>query len=251
VTTLTQFQNDFVRALYAQGPSDDPLPDFAAQPGFDVYRNTVFKTCIDALRANYPTLDRLVGSAWMNETCSAYVRLHRPADVRLIEYGADLAQFIAQLALPRELGYLPDIARLDRMWLDVHCAADAPSIEIDAVASLAPHALADTVLRVAPSTYWRWFPDHPSYTIWRINREEGKWRDEIAWQGEGVLMTRPDGAVRWQSASAGACAFLDACAGGATLERAACAALEIEPVLAVDRMFAQLLTSGCFAADEQ
>jgi hypothetical protein len=250
VTPLAQFQDDFVRALYAQGPGEEPLPAFAAQRGFEVYRNTVLKTCIDALQANYPTLDRLVGSAWLRERCSAYVRLHRPTDVRLIQYGADFADFLERASLGPELGYLPDVARLDRMWIDVHGAADAACIDVDAVASIAPDALATTVLHVAPSARWRWFPVHPIYTIWRINREAGEWREDIAWQGEGVLMTRPDGAVRWQTASAGTCAFLDACADGVPLERAAQAATQIEPALAVDRMFAQLLTSGCFAADE-
>ena len=250
MTSLAQFQDDFVRALYAQGPAEEPPPAFAAQPGFDVYRNTVLKTCIDALQANYPTIDRLVGSASLRGLCAAYVRLHRPTDVRLIQYGADFADFLERASLGRELGYLSDVARLDRMWLDVHGAADASSIDVDAIASIAPDALAITVLRVAPSARWRWFPVHPIYTIWRINREAGKWRKDMAWHGEGVLMTRLDGAVRWRDASAGTCAFLDACAAGIPLERAAQAAIQIEPALAVDRMFAQLLTSGCFAADD-
>jgi len=249
MTSLARFHDDFVKALYAQGSGGEPLPAFAAQRGFNVYRNTVLKTCIDALQANYPTIDRLVGSAWLRELCSAYVRLHRPTDVRLIEYGADFADFLERSSLEHELDYLPDVARLDRMWLDVHSAADEPCIDVDAVASIAPDALANTVLCVSPSARWRWFPAYPIYTIWRTNREVGEWRGDIAWQGEGVLMTRPDGAVRWQAASVGTCAFLDACAGGVSLARAAQAATEIEPALALDRMFAQLLTSGCFAAD--
>jgi hypothetical protein len=249
VTTLTQFQDDFVKAIFTQRQADERLPAFAAQPGFQVYRNTMLKACIDALQANYPTVDRLVGSAWMREACSAYARLHRPFDVRLMEYGADLPEFIERLALPADLGYLPDIARLDRMWLEAHCAADGPSINVDAVASLAPQALASKVLRASPSARWRWFLSHPAYSIWKTNREDGEWREDIAWQGEGVLMTRPDGAVRWQAASVGTCAFLDACAGGAALAHAALIALEIEPALAIDQMFAQLLTSGCLAAD--
>lgn len=248
MTTLTQFQDALIEAIYAQPSNDESLPAFAAQPGFQVYRNTVLKACIDALQANFPTVERLVGTIWLRDACSIYVRTHRPTDVRLMEYGADFPNFLEAFAPARELPYLPGVARLDRLWLDVHCAADEPPVDPASLATLDPVTLANIVLRVAPCARWQWFPDSPIYSIWRINREGGEWRNDIAWHGEGVLLTRPEGAVNWQAASAGVCAFLDACTRGWTLGRAALAACETEPALEVDRMFAQLLTSGCFAA---
>lgn len=66
---LSHFQDAFSAALFqgdidhsARSPSEvQALPALQAQPGFAVYRNTVLKACIDALQANYPTVNQLVG----------------------------------------------------------------------------------------------------------------------------------------------------------------------------------------------
>lgn len=60
--SLAAFQDAFVAAL--TGAPDSAAGEVAAlvgQPGFAVYRNTLAKGCVDALRANFPAVERLVG----------------------------------------------------------------------------------------------------------------------------------------------------------------------------------------------
>ena len=61
--SLEGFQDAFVDALYG-GESAD-MRTLTRQPGFAVYRNTVLKGATDALVANFPTLERLVGTEWL------------------------------------------------------------------------------------------------------------------------------------------------------------------------------------------
>ncbi|MGL6071993.1 HvfC/BufC N-terminal domain-containing protein, partial [Craterilacuibacter sp.] len=87
----TQFHDDFIAAL-AGDKTDGSL---TAQPGFAVYRNTVFKGCVDAIVANYPALCHLAGEKWLAAAALAYACQTPPDDPRLMLYGAGFADFIA------------------------------------------------------------------------------------------------------------------------------------------------------------
>ncbi|MDF3823392.1 DNA-binding domain-containing protein [Leptospira sp. 96542] len=192
------------------------------QPGFAVYRNTVLKSCIDALEANFPAVARLVGSDWFRAAALPYVRATPPTSVMLMDYGLDFADFLADFAPARELPYLADVARLDRRWTEAHMAADAPTLDAHALAALPAEALGLLRLRPHPATRWAWHPDQPIYTLWRANRAQVPVEEDLPWIGDGVLLTRTrnDGAVHWQAAGPGLCAFLDACAADHCLAEA-------------------------------
>ena len=89
--SLEHFQESFARALVGPAPAQDCATDVArliSQPGFAVYRNTVFKGCIDALQANYPTVTRLVGEEWIRAAAARFAHSYLPAHPMLLEYGA-------------------------------------------------------------------------------------------------------------------------------------------------------------------
>jgi hypothetical protein len=90
--SLRQFQDAFVDAL--QGRPAPQLAVLTEQPAFAVYRNTVLAGCVDALRANFPSVEQLVGPAWMGDAAAAYARQSPPSDTRLIHYGATFAAFL-------------------------------------------------------------------------------------------------------------------------------------------------------------
>ncbi len=240
-TALARFQDDFARTLL------DPARP--APPAFAVYRNTVMKGCIDALQANYPAVAKLVGEEWFRAAAAVYVRDHLPRTPMLLEYGAEFADFLARFEPAAELPYLPAVARLDRFWTEAHAAADEPALDARALAGLDPESLASLRLRPHAAARWAWH-DLPAYTIWSRNRNEAALADDepdIAWRPEGVLIVRPDDAVRWIGLDAAGCAFMDACAAGATLIEAAAAV----PAGGVSGLLASLLAAGAFRSGEQ
>jgi hypothetical protein len=246
--TLTGFQDDFVRALNGVAPEDPRVAALAAQPGFGVYRNTVFKGCIDALRANFPTVARLVGTDWFRSAALIHAQATPPDDARLLLYGAKFPAFLAGFEPARELPWLADVARLDRFWVEAHIAPDEPVLTAAVVAGLAPEDFTQCVLKPHASARWAWFGAHPVYTIWRSNREDVALPEPLAWHGEGALLLRAGATVTWRPLSEGACALLDACSAGRELGEAMQNALEAEPALDLATLFSGLFADGAFSA---
>ncbi len=249
---LAAFEDAFAASLLESGPQSGPLAALVAQPGFAVYRNTVMKGCIDALQANYPVVNRLVGEEWFRAAAAVYARARLPARASLLDYGADFAEFLAAFAPAAELPYLPGVARLDRFWSEAHAARDEEPVRGSALAQLQREALGGTVMRPHASARWAWFAELPAYTLWRRNREAA---DEapaaaaaIDWRGEGALVLRPRARVEHLELDAAGCAFLDACAAGRDLAAAALEALAREPSADLARLMQRLLEAGAFGA---
>jgi hypothetical protein len=246
--TLERFQDDFVQAIYGDRDLSSSVAGLTLQPGFSIYRNTIIKGCIDALQANYPTIDRLVGTEWFRAAAAVYVRETRPTNVSMMEYCVSFPDFLAAFEPAQGLPYLADVARLDRDWIQVHVARDEGSIDPAALGLLAPEQLGRAVLRPLAAARWRWFADQPIYTIWSVNRAGETLADDIEWQGEGALLIRRDGIVSWRSMELGACVFLAACAARTPLEQAANQAIDAQPSLDIALLLSDLLTDGVFAA---
>lgn len=248
---LRRFQEHFARALVDPADVDDcgaGVKGLVTQPGFAIYRNTVFKGCIDALVANYPAVTRLVGDEWMRAAAAVFVRANLPASPMLLDYGARFPAFLAAFEPAAELPYLPDVARLDRFWTEAHGARDETVLTGARVGALAPDELAAAVLRPHASARWAWFDAQPIFTIWSRNRNDGcADQSEISWRGEGALVVRALDAVTWVALARADVAFLDACAAGRPLAEAARAAVEAEPGIDLSQTMARLLAAGAFA----
>ncbi|MDI1330621.1 DNA-binding domain-containing protein [Pseudomonas sp.] len=243
--SLASFQDAFVDALY--GTESSLMESLTNQPGFTVYRNTVLKGTTDALQANFPTVERLVGTDWLRSAAAIHARLSPPTDARLLHYGADFPGFLDSFVPAQDIPYLGDVARLDLLWTQVHCAADEPGMELNDLSQFPETELGNLRLTPRASTRWLWLPDCPAYTIWRINREQLEMPEELNWQGEGALLTRKAGRVHWQAASVADCAFLDACAAHLPLDLAADKAIETEPDLNLENLIIRLVSTNAFA----
>jgi len=250
-SALAAYQDAFAAALLAADPADaaPSVRDLVAQPGFAVYRNTVLAGCIDALQANYPTVARLVGDEWFRAAASVHAREHLPTQPSLALYGEAFPAFLDAFPPARELPYLAAVARVDRAWSESHVAADEPTLDPARLAALPPEAMEGVRLLPAAATRWILDDEWPVRTLWTRNRtDDAPAGGDIDWRGEGVLLTRPGGAVQWTPLERGGAALLDACARGASIERAVGAALEAAPETDVTALFDTLLRAGAFTA---
>lgn len=249
MTHAPSLQQAFADALFGRaGRGQADVDAWVAQPAFAVYRNTVMKACIDALAANFPAVQRLVGEDWFRAAAALHVADDPPRDGRLLVYGAGFADFLARFEPAASLPYLPGVARLDALWREAHAAADAPVIAPDALSGLPPEALGTLRLQPHPAARWACFDGHPVFAIWQRNRDADGGDDAapLNWQGDGGLLTRPADAVQAEALCRGGCALLDACADGATLGEAAERAAAAHPDTDLARVLAQLLRAGVF-----
>ncbi len=246
---LANYQDAFAQALLAEDPAvPPPLAYLVAQPGFAVYRNTVLKGCIDALQANFPAVARLVDDEWFRAAASIYARQALPGTPTLLTYGQSFPDFLAHFEPAAELPYLADVACVDRLWSEAHVASDDAVLDPATLARIGLEDMDRVTLRPHAAARWTWCDEHPVYTLWSRNRTPGADFDaQIDWCGEGILLTRPHGAVDDCALPRAGAAFLSACAAGLSAAGAAAAALEVDPSADLATLINQFLHAGALA----
>jgi hypothetical protein len=246
---LAAYQDAFAQALLAEHPAVPPQLDYlVAQPGFAVYRNTVLKGCIDALHANFPAVARVVGDEWFRAAAAVYARRAPPGTPTLLTYGQSFPDFLAHFEPAAELPYLAAVARADRLWSESHVAADDAALDPATLARITIEDMDRITLRPHAAARWTWCDEHPVYTLWSRNRAPGAEFDApFGWRGEGLLLTRPHGAVDHYALPCAGVAFLAACAAGLSVARAVAAAVEAEPGADLAALINQFLRAGALA----
>jgi hypothetical protein len=192
----------------------------AAIKRYNVYRNNVTVSLIDALAATYPAVQRITGVEFFRAMARFHVRATPPTSPLLFEYGRDFPAFIEGYEHAQHMPWLADTARIERAWLDAYHAADVPPLSPDALAAVPPHRLGDLVFtahpaaRIVRSAY-------PAVAIFAMNRAEGPITPLRSNAAEDALITRPDMEVAVRLLPPGGGAFLRALMDGRTLAAAA------------------------------
>ncbi len=109
------------------------FPDDASLALASVYRNGFMRSCIDALKSNYPVVLSLVGEEFFVFLAQQYIAEYPPKSGTLVGYGQDLPAYIDQQKDKHDLLYLSGIAELDKAWLDVYFSPDTESLSADSV----------------------------------------------------------------------------------------------------------------------
>src|SRR5215468_10179213 len=124
----------------------------AAVKRYNVYRNNVTVSLIDALAAVYPAVQRITGAEFFRAMARFHIRARPPTSPLLFEYGRDFPDFVEQYEHARTMPWLADVARIERAWLDAYHAADAEPLRAAMLGAVAPERLADVVLTAHPAT---------------------------------------------------------------------------------------------------
>ena len=237
---LAQFQDAFAEALLTA----EPVGRLAREPGFAVYRNTAARGAIEALRAGYPTIDALIGEEAFTDAALAFRAEQPPASPVLAYYGAGFPAFLARQPWTGELPYLADVARLDRLWIEAHLAADRTSLRLAGPISPGESRFAGFRLTLHPAARFAWL-ETPAMTIWLAHRSPGGFDDlEPEWRPEGALFTRRRGAVEAHPIGRAEHRLLAATASGATVNDIAAALEAAHPKADVANLFARLIACG-------
>ncbi|MCF5669150.1 DUF2063 domain-containing protein [Pseudomonas marginalis] len=244
-SSLTEFQDFFVRAIHDN--EFQQLSEVSSQIGFSVYRNTAKKVCIDAITANFPTVERLVGTEWLRSAAKIYALTQPPVDSRLIFYGDKFPAFLENYEQARAFPYLADVAQLDFLWTQVYCSQEQLTLQ--------PHHLNQIYLselslfRLTPkaSCRWAWFSRFPAYSVWSANRQllDVNGIQDLR-RAEGAILNRKDGRVCWQFANIAECTFLDACDAGLSLSQALDMVVALDIPLTPGEFLGRLINLGVF-----
>jgi hypothetical protein len=250
---LADFQLAFASAIDRDGGRArirraDPME---AQPGFEVYRNTTPQALIEALRGNYPVTVQIVGDEAFDALAFVFGRRHPPSDPILLKYGERFADFLAAQAWIEEVPYVPDVARLERLWTEAHLAADAAPLTAADLAALGADNWMAMRLALHPATRTIWLST-PAMTIWQAHLAEGGF-DTLApeWRAEGALLTRPADEVRAVPIDAPAHRLITGLRMGESFGAAAAAATRLYPEADIAALFTFFVASGALARPRQ
>ncbi|TVQ94325.1 MAG: DUF2063 domain-containing protein [Chromatiaceae bacterium] len=206
-----------------------------SDPGvrFNVYRNNVVAALTGALAASFPVITALIGPPRFATLAHAFIAAAPPTAPVLTAWGEAFADFIA--AFPPAAGYplLPDLARLEWLWLRAAQAADAPALTAPALASrlAAPAALLAARPRLHPTVGLLASP-YPVVSLWAAWQQDPRPAplpspaDLPTGRGEPeqALVVRTGGTVAVVPIPPATAAFIAALAAGQPLAAAAGAA---------------------------
>lgn len=241
-------QGSFVAALF---DPDRPVPEgLTSRTGdrplkrFNVYRNNVFVSLIEALQGRYPAVCRLVGEEFFRATARAFIEQNPPRSPVLLHYGAGFAEFLDAFEPVAELPYMGDVARIEWAWNEAYHASDAAPLSADDMAALASKDVATAIFTLHPSL-GTVSSSYPIVSLWSAMKEESDVSDFALDQGgEDALILRPHLDVEVRQLPEGAVIFISALAAGSTLLDAAEAAGTEKPEFDLSANLAGLMQSG-------
>ncbi len=237
---LATFQDSFARSL-ADGP--------ACTGALAVYRNTTVFGAVEALRANYPVAEAIVGHSMFDAIAAEYAEAAPPRSPVLATYGAGFADWIEHQPWAGDAPYLSDVARFERLHIETLFAADADPLTSEMVLALAPDGWADVTIRLHPATRFGWATT-PAMDIWCAHQNGTPADLDLDWHSEGGLFVRPFGQVAAHVIEPAAHRFLFGIRLGETVDTAAIATATLYPHADVGGLLAFFISSGVFAAPE-
>ena len=219
----------------------------AAGKRYNVYRNNVTVSLINALAAAFPATQRITGADFFRAMARFHLRASPPTSPLLFEYGYDFPDFIERYEYAQSMPWLADVARIERAWLDAYHAADAEPLKPQALASIPPEQLAVTVLTPHPTTQIV-RSRFPAVSIFAANRSEDPVSPITETEPEDALVTRPGLEVTVRHLPSGGAAFLSCLIAGETLGMAAAAAFAEISQFDLSANIAGMIEAGAFTA---
>ena len=253
VEGLAAMQSAFASAMAGEG--DDALAATLsrrkaprASTRLDIYRNNIGSALVRALEGIYPALVRLMGAEFFARLARDYARAHPPAHGRLLEYGFEFPEFVADYAAAGGYPWFADVGRLELAWHRAYVSVEAEPLRAEALADVAPERMAEISLELHPSCQ-RMSSRYPVSSIWRvaIDEEEPDTRIEIEGGAEWLLVVRPGAQVEVRILTESGFTFVDALAAGRTLGAAYEAACAADRAFDLQSHLAGLLAGETFA----
>ena len=232
---LIEFQRDFARAL------DGPVRGAMA-----VYRNTVIHGAVEALRANYPVVEQILGPEMFEHVAVDFATTCPPRSAVLALYGEEFGDWLVHQRWIADLPYLPDVARVERLHVSCLFAPDAEQLprELARNACRAHNAM----LRLHPSVHFCWLST-PAMSIWLAHQRPTPREIAPDWKPEGVLFARPSPfVVHAPRIGAAAHRILTGIRLGESVRTSLSAAAGLYPREDCAAVFASLVNLGVFAS---
>jgi Putative DNA-binding domain len=221
----------------------------SADARLGIYCNNTVSNLCNALKADYPVVERLVGGDFFRHAAKSYIAGSPSLSGDINDYGDDFPEFLAAFPAATNLPYLGDVARLERAWKQVFYAADAVAADFSSLAELPQDYLGDLHFQLHPALRLVTSP-YPVMQIWRANQSDASIAEEICLDGqpEHVLLRRINGQVEMVLLTLAEYEWLAALSSGGNLADAVDAAFSRQDDFDLAVCLQRHLAQGSFIA---
>ena len=225
------------------GPDGKPAPK-----RFNVYRNNVIVSLMDAVEQTFPAVQAMLGEEYFRALAQAFVVAHPPQSPVLLWYGEAFAGFLESFEPLRAYPYLADVARIEWAWLEAYHAADAMPLDPALLSTVSSDELAGLTFKLHPAVRTIASP-WPVFSLAANNRfaTADAFEVELS-EAQSVLITRPYLDVELRLLRPGALRFLESLELGATLSSAAESAMAGHEDFDLGATLGDFLDTGVFTA---
>ena len=211
-----------------------------------VYRNTVLHGAVEALRANFPVVEQILGAEMFASVAVDFASECPPQRPVLALYGSRFADWLEEQPWAADLPYLSDVARVERLRVECLAAADADPLPNEQARALLRDPGAR--LRLHPSVRFDWLRT-PAMSIWLAHQQPVGSEIAPEWKAEGALFVRPSPfVVHTPRIGAAAHRMLFGLRLGETAAASLNAAARLYPNEDCTAVLASLVNLGAFAA---
>jgi hypothetical protein len=191
----------------------------ASEKRFNIYRNNVTVSLLDALVARFPVTQRIVGEDFFKNMARVFIKSHPPASPLMIFYGDVFPAFIASFEPAAEIAYLADIASLEAAQTRAYHAEDCTPLDPAVLQTVDAKDLEYLHFSLHPSAEIV-CSQHPIIAIWAMNTGLSPLCEITEWRPEDALIVRPRFDVEVHPLPPGGAAFLSSLSSGKSLVEA-------------------------------
>ena len=250
MSRLRELQADFAQAVL--NGVDTAFGHYIRASGLggerrlQVYRNNVFLSLTEALKAVYPVTQRLVGGDFFRYAAARYIPLYPSTSGNLHDFGGFLPEFLATFEPTAALTYLPDVARLEWAYHQVFHAAHHPPLDLAALAVAPAERHGELTFTLHPAARLL-ASAFPILRIWQVNQADfvGEPTVDLTEGGIRLLLIRRENLeIELQPLPAGEFAFLQALAEQQDFATACERALAVQADVDLPALFSKHVQQG-------
>ena len=133
---LNKIQQNFISYIQGKEISEEFLSQFSdSQISIDnklsIYKGHYYETLIDILMNTYPAVTNIVGEEFVKSMFRLYLESNPPSKACLNLYGHNFSEFIKNFSPAKDLIYLEDVARLEKLINESYYEIDEKTLRIE------------------------------------------------------------------------------------------------------------------------
>ena len=210
---------------------------------FNVYRNNVMHSLIEAMRQGFPAIENLIGQQRFHIVAADYIRNHPPENPLMIYYGATFPDYLAAYEPLSSFPYLPDIAKMEYQKRCAYFAKDDDALPAQWFAQFDMDYLSALTLKM-PSAFYVIASPYPIFDIWHKAMDDPE--REIVAMDQEVLIYRASSHVDISLVPKGIAQFINYIQHDMPIGQAIEETLKIDTKLDIATMVGIVLTHAIF-----